>query len=90
MGHRRRVGAGSSTRVSVVRAPAGGVPARRVRVGCPPAVVAAWAMRNLAAGRAVYATGSNDDAARLAGINMARVKCAVFAWRARSPDSRHC
>jgi rhamnose transport system permease protein len=39
---------------------------------------AAWVMRNLAAGRAVYATGSNEDAARLAGLNTARVKCAVF------------
>ena len=38
----------------------------------------AWVMRNLSAGRAVYATGSNEEAARLAGLNTARVKCAVF------------
>src|SRR5438445_4624238 len=38
----------------------------------------AWGMRNLAAGRAVYATGSNNDAARLAGIDTALVKQAVF------------
>jgi rhamnose transport system permease protein len=38
----------------------------------------AWVMRNLAAGRAVYATGSNPDAARLAGLNTARVTFAVF------------
>jgi rhamnose transport system permease protein len=38
-----------------------------------------WGMRNLAAGRAVYATGSNEQAARLAGLNTARIKCAVFA-----------
>jgi len=37
-----------------------------------------WVMRNLAAGRAVYATGSNEEAARLAGMSTARVKCAVF------------
>ena len=37
-----------------------------------------WVMRNLAAGRAVYATGSNEEAARLAGLSTARVKCAVF------------
>jgi rhamnose transport system permease protein len=38
----------------------------------------AWAMRNVAAGRAVYATGSNAEAARLAGINVAVVKLWVF------------
>jgi rhamnose transport system permease protein len=38
----------------------------------------AWVMRNLAAGRAVYATGSNEHAARLAGLDTARVTCAVF------------
>jgi rhamnose transport system permease protein len=41
-------------------------------------VVTAWVMQHLAGGRAVYATGSNEDAARLAGLNTARVKCAVF------------
>jgi len=38
----------------------------------------AWAARNLAAGRAIYATGSNADAARLAGFDTAFVKTAVF------------
>src|SRR5204862_1159230 len=38
----------------------------------------AWAMRHLAAGRAVYMTGSNREAARLAGIDTARVKLSVF------------
>ena len=38
----------------------------------------AWVMRNLAAGRAVYATGSNPDAARLSGLSTARVTFAVF------------
>ena len=38
----------------------------------------AWSMRNLAAGRAVYATGSDPEAARLAGIRPRRVIFAVF------------
>jgi rhamnose transport system permease protein len=38
-----------------------------------------WALRNLAAGRAVYATGSNTEAARLAGIDTSFVTCGVFA-----------
>jgi ribose/xylose/arabinose/galactoside ABC-type transport system permease subunit len=37
-----------------------------------------WAMRNLAAGRAVYATGSNEHAARLAGLDTAWITCWVF------------
>lgn len=39
----------------------------------------AWGMRHLAAGRAVYATGSNEAAARLAGIDTALVKFSAFA-----------
>jgi len=38
-----------------------------------------WGMRNLAAGRAVYATGSNEHAARLAGFDTAWITCTVFA-----------
>jgi rhamnose transport system permease protein len=41
-------------------------------------VSCAWALRNVAAGRSVYATGSNPDAARLAGFDTARVKWSVF------------
>src|SRR5262249_54074557 len=37
-----------------------------------------WGLRNLAAGRAVYATGSNVEAARLASIDTALVKLSVF------------
>ena len=37
-----------------------------------------WASRSLAAGRAVYAVGSNADAALLAGIDPARVTFGVF------------
>jgi rhamnose transport system permease protein len=38
----------------------------------------AWASRHLSAFRSVYATGSDAEAARLAGIDPARVKWAVF------------
>lgn len=38
----------------------------------------AWVLGQVGAGRAVYATGSNEQAARLAGLNTARVTCAVF------------
>lgn len=38
-----------------------------------------WGLRNLPAGRSVYATGSNENAARLAGIDSARVTFSVFA-----------
>ena len=39
---------------------------------------AAWGIRHLAAGRAVYAVGSNPEAARLAGISPARVVFFTF------------
>ena len=39
----------------------------------------AWGMRYLAAGRAVYATGSDAEAARLAGLRPDRVTVGVFA-----------
>ncbi len=38
-----------------------------------------WALRNLTAGRAVYATGSDVEAARLAGLRPPRVIFCVFA-----------
>jgi rhamnose transport system permease protein len=38
----------------------------------------AWTMRHVADGRAVYATGSNSEAARLAGVDVAAVKLSVF------------
>jgi rhamnose transport system permease protein len=40
----------------------------------------AWGLRNLAAGRAVYATGSNEEAARLAGIHTHLVTFSVFGF----------
>jgi rhamnose transport system permease protein len=41
-------------------------------------LVFAWAMRWVMAGRAVYAVGSDQEAARLAGIHPARVAYGVF------------
>jgi rhamnose transport system permease protein len=38
-----------------------------------------WGLRNLPAGRSVYATGSNENAARLVGIDSAFVTFLVFA-----------
>jgi rhamnose transport system permease protein len=38
----------------------------------------AWALANLRAGRALYATGSDLEAARLAGISPPRIICSVF------------
>jgi rhamnose transport system permease protein len=37
-----------------------------------------WVTTNVALGRAVYATGSNETAARLAGFDTARIKWLVF------------
>ena len=37
-----------------------------------------WSLRNLAAGRTIYAVGSDAEAARLAGIDPARVTLIVF------------
>jgi len=42
-------------------------------------VAVAWALRDLAAGRALYATGSNAEGARLASINTSVVKLLAFA-----------
>lgn len=41
-------------------------------------VIFAWGLQNLSAGRAVYATGSDTEAARLAGIRPRRVTFGVF------------
>ncbi len=41
-------------------------------------ITVSWALRNLPAGRAIYATGSNADAARLNGIRTAHVRFFVF------------
>ena len=42
--------------------------------------VFAWGLRALAAGRAVYATGSDPEAARLVGIHPSRVVFGAFAF----------
>jgi rhamnose transport system permease protein len=49
-----------------------------VAVALAVLVVFGWGMRHLSAGRAVYATGSDEEAARLAGIRPARVVFGVF------------
>ena len=41
-------------------------------------VLGGWALRNLRAGRALYAVGSDEEAARLAGIDARRVTFGVF------------
>ena len=41
-------------------------------------VAVSWGLRNLAAGRAVYATGSSLEAARLAGVRTSLVTFSVF------------
>jgi rhamnose transport system permease protein len=41
-------------------------------------LVFVWTLRNLAAGRAVYATGSDVEAARLAGIRPRRIVFTIF------------
>ena len=55
--------------------------AERLIVGVALAVLAAaaWALRFVGAGRAVYAVGSDAEAARLAGIDPGRVVTGVFA-----------
>src|SRR5438067_4056868 len=52
-----------------------------VAVSIGAALVAwwSWGLRHTAVGRAVYATGSNADAARLAGLNTSRIKWSVFS-----------
>ena len=51
-----------------------------ITIGCAAALAIgmSWGLRNLAAGRIVYATGSDANAARLAGIDPPRVVFAVF------------
>jgi rhamnose transport system permease protein len=51
-----------------------------ITIGCALALTVgmSWGLRNLAAGRVVYATGSDPNAARLAGVNPSRVVFAVF------------
>lgn len=59
----------------------GQVPAQWLIVVGSLAVLAAfaWLLRNVGAGRAVYAVGSDKEAARLAGIEPPRVVFGVFA-----------
>jgi len=54
-------------------------PAAMLLIGGGLSVAVSWGLRNLAAGREIYATGSNEEAARLAGIDTRRNILAVFA-----------
>jgi len=47
-------------------------------IGASLVVIVAWILRYTASGRAIYLTGSDADAARLAGVNTPLVKLAVF------------
>jgi rhamnose transport system permease protein len=47
-------------------------------VACCLAAFAAWGLANLAGGRAIYATGSDAEAARLVGIRPRRIVLGVF------------
>ncbi|MGE5192754.1 MAG: ABC transporter permease [Deltaproteobacteria bacterium] len=49
-----------------------------VAVAALLAVAAAWGLANLAGGRAIYATGSDPEAARLVGIRPRRIVFGVF------------
>jgi rhamnose transport system permease protein len=49
-----------------------------IGIGLLVAAGFAWSLKNLSAGRAVYATGSNPEAAFLAGIRPQRVLFSVF------------
>jgi len=76
--YRGCVGAGPAGKFSVVRPePARG---ESLIFHCGPGgvFVFAWGLRNVGAGRAVYAVGSDPEAARLAGMNPARVIFSVF------------
>ena len=49
-----------------------------VAVAVAVLALAGWALRNLSAGRSLYAVGSDEEAARLAGIEPKRVVFGVF------------
>lgn len=53
-------------------------PAAMLLIAVALTLAAAWGLRNLAAGRAIYATGSNAEAARLAGLDARRYIFSVF------------
>lgn len=56
----------------------GTYPAAAVAIALAIGVITAWSLRKLPAGRAIYATGSNPEAARLAGIDAGRVRFWTF------------
>jgi len=42
-------------------------------------IILSWVLRNVGVGRAIYAIGSNEESARLAGLNTNAIKVSVFA-----------
>ena len=56
----------------------GSYPVAAIAVATLVLLAAAWSLRRLPAGRAVYATGSNAQAAWLAGISVGRVRFWTF------------
>lgn len=58
--------------------PATAYPALAAIIAIITLVAGAWVLRNLGAGRAVYAVGSNRSAARLAGLRVDVVRLGVF------------
>lgn len=53
-------------------------PAAAIAIALVLGVITAWSLTKLPAGRAIYATGSNSEAARLAGIDARRVRFWAF------------
>ena len=53
-------------------------PAVTFFIACVLTLAAVWVLRDWAVGRAIYATGSNEEAARLAGINTRLCIFSVF------------
>jgi rhamnose transport system permease protein len=42
-------------------------------------IILSWVLKNVGAGRGIYATGSNEESARLAGLKTRGIKVSVFA-----------
>ena len=79
LGARRRMGPESSAHISMVRARPERRPVRDRPAGRDRFRFFRDGLRWIAAGRAVYATGSDAEAARLAGIDIRLVRFHVFA-----------
>ena len=88
LGYRGRLGAGFARELSMVRTGTKRGQWLIVVIALIVFVSFNWMLRNLSAGRAIYAVGSDAEAARLAGIEPPRIVFGVFvlmgalgAWR---------